>query len=59
VAHERIQANALVAHIHKHVVATVECAEGQLADQVLLHADRQLLQHLHRQTLKHDHHMNG
>lgn len=46
VPHQCIQAEALVTNVHKDVIATVECAEGQLANQVVLQADGQLFKHL-------------
>lgn len=38
VAHQRLQPQALVAHVHKHVVAAVEGAEGQVGLQLVLWA---------------------
>lgn len=48
VPHECIKAEALVAHVHKHIIATIEGTEGQLADQGVLQANGQLLKHLTR-----------
>lgn len=41
--HECLQAQALVARIHKHIIAAIERAEGHLGHQLVLNCERYVL----------------